>query len=131
MTTIIVHNETNSKAYDFQISISKRKLSHEVTQQQHRERHNWKYFIGRSSFIIYTCCCCYSEPRHYGTINQFLEMQSAEPAKHWSIVQDFKIIVTSSTLCIQCKEKSFQLCKIDTSQVGLKECLKLHCHSCS
>ena len=38
MTTIVVPNETNFKASEFPISVSKRKLSHEMTQQQHRKR---------------------------------------------------------------------------------------------
>ena len=38
MTTIVVLNETNSKVPEFPISVSKRKLSHEITQQQHSKR---------------------------------------------------------------------------------------------
>ena len=38
MTTIVVPNEKNSKASEFPISVSKRKLNHEMTQQQHSKR---------------------------------------------------------------------------------------------
>ena len=38
-----IPNETNSKASEFPISISKRKLSHEMIQQQHNKRQMSEY----------------------------------------------------------------------------------------
>ena len=43
MTTIVVPNETNSKASEFPISVSKRKLSQEMIQQQHNKRQMSEY----------------------------------------------------------------------------------------
>ena len=43
MTTIDVPNETNPQASEFPISVNKRKLSHEMTQQQHSKRQMIEY----------------------------------------------------------------------------------------
>ena len=58
-----------------------------------------------------------TEPQQGRISNRLLEMQSVKPPKSCSTLQGYKIVdsgtlshlVTSSTLFIQCKEKSLQL----------------------
>ena len=45
MTTIDEPNETNPKASEFPVSVSKRKLSHEMTQQQQSKRQMIEYTL--------------------------------------------------------------------------------------
>ena len=79
-----------------------------------------------------------TEPQQGRISNRLLEMQSVKPPKSCSTLQGYKIadsdtlshLVTSSTLCIQYREKRLQLYQIDTSRAGLKEYLNLYCHSC-
>ena len=135
MTTIVVPNETNSKAFEFQISVSKRKLSHEMTQQQHSKRQMIENIPLTDQP---TLAAAATEPQHRLISNRLLEMQNVKPPKSYGTLQVYKIVhsdtlsqlVTSFTLCIQCKEKSLQLHQIDTSQAGLKEYLNLYCHNC-
>ena len=138
MTTIVVPNETNSKASEFQISVSKRKLSHEMTQQQHSKRQMIENIplTGQP-----TLAAAATESQHRRISNRLLEMQSVKPSKSCSTLQGYTIIhsdtlsqlVTSFTLCIQCSAKK-KACsaqyQIDTSQAGLKEYLNLYCHNC-
>ena len=58
MTTTDAPNETNSKASEFPISVSKRKLSHEMTQQQHSKRQMIENTLATDR-PTYTCCCSY------------------------------------------------------------------------
>ena len=76
--------------------------------------------------------------QHCRISNQLPEIQSFKPTKSCSTLQGYKILhsdtlselVTSFTLCIQCKEKSLQLYQIDTSRAGLNEYFNLYCHNC-
>ena len=123
-------NETNFKTSEFLISVSKRKLSREMTEQQHSKRQMSEYtpLTGQST-----------EPQHRRISNRLLEMHSVKPSKSCSTRQGYKIVhsdtlshlVTSSTPLIQCKKKkSLKLYQIDTSRAGLKEYLNLYCHNC-
>ena len=75
-----------------------------------------------------------TEPQQGRISNRLLEMQSVKPPKSCSTLQGYKIVdsdtlshlVTSSTLCIQYREKRLQLYQIDTSRAGLKEYLNLY-----
>ena len=60
MASNVVPSETNSKVSEFQISVSKRKLNHETTQQQNSKRQVIENapLTGKQTLIIYTCCCC-------------------------------------------------------------------------
>ena len=60
MASIVVPSETNSKVSEFQISVSKRKLNHETTQQQNSKRQVIENapLTEKQTLIIYTCCCC-------------------------------------------------------------------------
>ena len=97
-------NETNYKASEFLISVSKRKLSREMTEQQHSKRQMSEYtpLTGQST-----------EPQHRRISNWLLEMHSVKPPKSCSTRQGYKIVhsdtlsylVTSSTPLIQCKKK--------------------------
>ena len=101
-------NETNYKASEFLISVSKRKLSREMTQQQHSKRQMSEYtpLTGQST-----------EPQHRRISNRLLEMHSVKPSKSCSTRQGYKIVhsdtlsylVTSSTPLIQCKKKKKKL----------------------
>ena len=101
-------NETNYKASEFLISVSKRKLSREMTEQQHSKRQMSEYtpLTGQST-----------EPQHRRISNRLLEMHSVKPSKSCSTRQGYKIVhsdtlsylVTSSTPLIQCKKKKKKL----------------------
>ena len=122
-------NETNFKTSEFLISVSKRKLSREMTEQQHSKRQMSEYtpLTGQST-----------EPQHRRIGNRLLEMHSVKPPKSCSTRQGYKVVhsdtlsnlVTSSTPLIQCKKKSLKLYQIDTSRAGLEEYLNLYCHNC-
>ena len=97
-------NETNYKASEFLISVSKRKLSREMTEQQHSKRQMSEYtpLIGQPT-----------EPQHRRISNLLLETHSVKPPMSCSTRQGYKIVhsdtlsylVTSSTPLIQCKKK--------------------------
>ena len=124
-----LRNETNYKASKFLISVSKWKLSREMTEQQHSKRQMSEYtpLTGQST-----------EPQHRRIGNRLLEMHSVKPPKSCSTRQGYKVVhsdtlsnlVTSSTPLIQCKKKSWKLYQIDTSRAGLEEYLNLYYHNC-
>ena len=89
MATIVVPYETNSKASEFQISVSKRKLSHEMTQQQHSKRQMIENIplTGQP-----TLAAAATEPQHRRISNRLLEMQNVKPSKSCSTLQGYKII---------------------------------------
>ena len=72
MTTIVVPNETNSKASEFPISVSKRKLDHEMTQQQYSKRQMIEY---TSLTDQPTLAAVAAEPQHLRISNRLLKMQ--------------------------------------------------------
>ena len=78
MTTIVVPNEKNSKASEFPISVSKRKLNHEMTQQQHSKRQ----MIEQTSLTDQpTLAAVAAEPQHFRISNRLLKMQIVKPPK--------------------------------------------------
>ena len=73
-------NETNFKTSEFLISVSKRKLSREMTEQQHSKRQMSEYtpLTGQST-----------EPQHRRIGNRLLEMHSVKPPKSCSTRQGY------------------------------------------
>ena len=100
MASIVVPSETNSKVSEFQISVSKRKLNHETTQQQNSKRQLIENapLTGKqtqsSTLAAATAAAAATatEPQHRRTSNRLLEIQSFKPPKSFSTLQGYKLI---------------------------------------
>ena len=106
-----------------------------MTQQQHSNRQMIENILLTGQPTLDAAAA--TEPQHRRISNRLLEIQNFKPPKFCSTLQRYKILhldtlfqlVTSSTLCIQYKEKNLQLYQIDTSRAGLNGYLNLYCHN--
>ena len=111
VTTIDLPNEMNFKASEFLISVIKRKLSHQMTQEQQSKRRwvNILHWQANLHFVLQPL----SPTQDRCISNRLLEMQSVKPPKSCSTLQGYKNVlsgtlsrlVTSSTVCIHSARK--------------------------
>ena len=90
MTTIDIPNQSNSKASELPISVSKRKLSNEMTQQQPSKK-------GMIENALLTCqprldATASTEPQHCRISNWLLEIRSFKPPTSCSTLRSYKIV---------------------------------------
>ena len=106
VTTIDLLNEMNFKASEFLISVIKKKLSHQMTQEQQSKRRwvNILHWQANLHFVLQLL----SPTQHCCISHQLFEMQHVKPPKSCSALQDYKNVLsdtlsrlgTSSNVCI-------------------------------